>query len=108
MNPFVDKQCRDYSNDEMSLNLSEIEEKRQHTPEWQYCANENHLIRTYRFTNFGETMKFVNKIAQVVDNENHHPEMVVGYNRCKISFFTHSVGGVTDNDFICASKIDQL
>jgi len=108
MNTFIDKQCRDYSKGEISLNLSDIEENRQHTPEWQYCANENHLIRTYHFSDYTETMSFVNKVAEVAEQENHHPEMVVGYNRCKVSFYTHTVNGVTENDFICAAKIDQL
>lgn len=108
MNPFTNKQCREYSKQESSLNLSEIEENRNHTPEWQYWAPENQLERVYRFDSYADTIAFVNQVAQIADEQNHHPEMIVSYNRCKICFFTHSVNGLTENDFICAAQIDAL
>lgn len=108
MNPFINKQCRDYSEQESALNLSEIEEYRRHTPEWQYWAPENHLERIYRFDNYSSTIEFVNTVATIADDQNHHPNMFVSYNRCKVSFFTHTVNGLTENDFICAAKIDAL
>ncbi len=108
MNPFINKQCRDYSKQESALNLSEIEENRRHTPEWQYWAPENHLERVYRFDSYDNTIAFVNEVARVANEENHHPCMVISYNRCKISFFTDAVKGLTENDFICAAKIDAL
>ena len=108
MNPFINKQCQEYSSKESPLNLSEIEENRRHTPEWQYWAPENHLERVYRFANYSDTIAFVNQIAIIADDQDHHPEMIVSYNRCKVSFFTHTVKGLTENDFICAAKIDAL
>ncbi len=108
MNTFINKQCRQYSQKESPLNLSEIEEYRRHTPEWQYWAPENQLERVYRFDNYKETMAFVNQIAEIANQEDHHPELIVSYNRCKIRFYTHSVNGLTENDFICAAKIDAL
>lgn len=106
MNPLVNKQCRNYSDDESTLNLSQIEENRRHTPEWQFCATENKLSRTYHFKNYTETIDFVNAVAKVANTQDHHPEMEVSYNRCKVGFCTHSVNGVTLNDFICAANID--
>ncbi|MBX2846679.1 MAG: 4a-hydroxytetrahydrobiopterin dehydratase [Acidiferrobacterales bacterium] len=108
MNPFINKQCRDYSKQESALNLSQIEENRRHTPEWQYWAPENHLERVYRFKSYTSTIEFVNKVANIADQQNHHPNMLVSYNRCKVSFITHTVNGLTENDFICAAKIDAL
>lgn len=108
MNPFINKQCRDYARKESPLNLSEIEENRRHTPEWQYWAPENHLERVYRFDNYADTIAFVNQVANIADQQNHHPNMMVSYNRCKVSFYTHTVNGLTENDFICAAKIDAL
>ena len=108
MNPFINKQCRAYSKEESALNLSEIEESRRHTPEWQYWAPENHLEHVYRFDNYEETIAFVNQIANIAIQENHHPELFVSHNRCKVRYFTHSVNGLTENDFICAAKIDVL
>jgi len=108
MNPLINKQCREYSKEESSLNLSEIEELRRYTPEWQYWAPENQLERVYRFDDYKKTIAFVNEIAQIADQENHHPELIVSFNRCKICFYTHSVKGLTENDFICAAKIDLI
>ena len=64
------------------------------------------ITRTYSFSNYWETIAFVNALAYTVHREDHHPELVVGYNRCKVRFDTHSVGGISKNDFICAAKCD--
>lgn len=64
------------------------------------------ITRSYSFANYWETIAFVNALAYIVHREDHHPELVVGYNRCKLSFDTHSVGGISENDFICAAKCD--
>ncbi len=70
------------------------------------------LERTFAFRDYHQTIAFINAIADVIHREDHHPEMVVGYNRCKVRYDTHSVnagkGGLSDNDFICAAKIDQV
>jgi len=112
MNPAVNKlleqRCRHYSEDESPLNLSEIEEYRRDTPEWQFCATENELSRTYHFDNYTNTIAFVNTVAKVAEEQDHHPDMEVNYNRCKVSFCTHTVHGVTLNDFVCAANIDAL
>lgn len=107
MNPLINKQCREYSKDESPLNLTEIEDNRRHTPEWQFCATENTLTQTFHFDNYHQTIEFVNKLAEVSHQQDHHAELIVTYNRCKVTFCTHSVGGITENDFICAAKIDQ-
>lgn len=66
------------------------------------------ITKSYAFADFRATMAFVNALAEMVDREDHHPEMVVSYNRCRVRFDTHSVGGVSDNDFICAAKADRI
>lgn len=70
------------------------------------------LVRTFRFTDYHQTIAFVNAIVEVIHREDHHPELVVGYNRCTVKYDTHSVnggkGGLSDNDFICAAKIDNV
>jgi 4a-hydroxytetrahydrobiopterin dehydratase len=65
------------------------------------------LARSYAFANFHETMAFVNLVAFIAHREDHHPELMVSYNRCKVAYNTHSVGGLSENDFICAVHIDQ-
>lgn len=71
-----------------------------------------HIAKTFHFSNFYQTMAFVNAIAYVAHTEDHHPEMEVSYNRCLVKFNTHSVnegfGGLSENDFICAAKVDAV
>jgi len=66
------------------------------------------IVKTFKFKDFHETMKFVNAVAKIANKENHHPDMEVGYNRCVVHYSTHSVGGLSENDFICAAKIETL
>lgn len=73
-------------------------------PHWAKAGGA--IARTYTFVNYWETIAFVNALVFTVHREDHHPELVVGYNRCKVSFDTHSVGGISENDFICAAKCD--
>ena len=64
------------------------------------------IEKTYRFANYFETIAFVNAVAFVAHVADHHPDLVVGYNRCVVRFNTHDVAGISANDFECAAKID--
>ncbi|MFN9030807.1 MAG: 4a-hydroxytetrahydrobiopterin dehydratase [Betaproteobacteria bacterium] len=75
-------------------------------PDWALVNGA--LERSYRFANYHETIAFVNALAFVVHREDHHPDLAVSYNRCTVRFNTHSVGGISENDFICAAKADAL
>ena len=77
-------------------------------PDWQVAADAKSLQRTLKFKDFFRTMSFVNAVAHIANIEDHHPDLEVGYNRCHITFTTHSIGGLSQNDFICAAKIDRL
>ncbi|MEP7068619.1 MAG: 4a-hydroxytetrahydrobiopterin dehydratase [Usitatibacter sp.] len=66
------------------------------------------IAKTYPFKNYFETMAFVNAAAWVSHREDHHPDMVVGYNQCRVSYVTHAIDGLSENDFICAAKLDAL
>lgn len=75
-------------------------------PQWE--INGEKITRVFQFKGFYKTMAFVNAVAWVANREGHHPDMEVGYNKCVVNFTTHAVDGLTDNDFICAAKVDQL
>ena len=107
LNKLLDGSCRQLDAETTPLNLSQIEELRQAVPHWQYCATENVLEQTFRFTTYKETINFTNLVAGIAEQEDHHPDMVVSYNRCKVTYSTHSINGLSENDFICAAKIDQ-
>jgi len=66
------------------------------------------ITKTYAFKNYYETMAFVNAAAWISHREDHHPDMLVGYNQCKVSYITHAIDGLSENDFICAAKLDAL
>lgn len=66
------------------------------------------ISRTYKFKNYHETMAFVNAAAWVSHREDHHPDLVVKWGECKVSYVTHAIDGLSENDFICAAKLDAL
>ena len=68
----------------------------------------NRLTKTYAFENYFQTMAFVNALAWVSHREDHHPDLCVHYNKCKVEYWTHAIGGLSENDFICAAKCEAL
>jgi 4a-hydroxytetrahydrobiopterin dehydratase len=66
------------------------------------------ISKTYKFANYHETMAFVNATAWISHREDHHPDLAVGWGQCTVTYWTHAVGGLSENDFICAAKIDAL
>jgi len=73
---------------------------------WQLADNK--ISRTFAFKNYYQTMAFVNAVAWISHQEDHHPDMLVGYNQCRVEYTTHAIGGLSENDFICAAKVDML
>lgn len=73
---------------------------------WMRVGNE--ISKTYSFKNYYETMAFVNAAAYVSHREDHHPDMLVAYKTCAVTYTTHAIGGLSENDFICAAKLDAL
>ena len=68
----------------------------------------NIISKNYQFKNYYETMAFVNATAWISHREDHHPDLTVGWSQCTVSYTTHAIGGLSENDFICAAKIDAL
>lgn len=66
------------------------------------------ISKAYEFADFYETIAFVNAIAFIANREDHHPDLAVSYNRCSVTYSTHAIGGLSENDFICAAKIEAL
>ncbi len=87
---------------------AEAEKLLSEIPGWALSDAASEITRTWKFSNYYETMAFVNALAWVVHREDHHPDLEVGYNRCRVRFTTHSVHGLSENDFICAAKINAL
>jgi 4a-hydroxytetrahydrobiopterin dehydratase len=76
--------------------------------QWRLDPAATSLHREFKFENFYRTMSFVNALAHVANTEDHHPDLEVGYNYCRVRYSTHAIKGLSENDFICAAKIDRL
>lgn len=75
-------------------------------PGWR--IEDAHLVRDFTFRNYHETVAFVNAVAWIAHRQDHHPDIAFGFKTCRIRYTTHSAGGLSENDFICAARIDAL
>jgi len=76
--------------------------------DWALASDARSIRRELRFKDFYRTMSFVNALAHVASIEDHHPDLEVGYGYCRVVFTTHAIKGLSENDFICAAKIDRI
>ena len=76
-------------------------------PGWD-VVDEHHLRREFRFDDFRQALAFVNRVGELAEQENHHPDIYLGYGRVRIDLWTHKIGGLHENDFVLAAKIDRL
>lgn len=78
------------------------------TPAWTLSPDANNISREFNFKDFLMAMDFVNKVATLAESEGHHPDIYIFYNKVKLELWTHAVGGLSENDFILAAKINTL
>jgi 4a-hydroxytetrahydrobiopterin dehydratase len=76
-------------------------------PMWKLDDETKKIVRSFRFKDFVESMHFINKVAELAEEEGHHPDIFVSYNYVKICLTTHNIGGLSENDVIMAAKIDE-
>ena len=88
------------------LRKDEIDNLVKQVEGWQYA--DGAIFKIYSFGNYYETMAFVNATAWISHREDHHPDITVGYKQCRVVYSTHAIGGLSQNDFICAAKLDRL
>lgn len=74
---------------------------------WQ-AVDDKKIVREFKFKDFKEAMRFVNKIAEIAESENHHPNISISYSRVKLELWTHAINGLSENDFILAAKINAI
>lgn len=75
--------------------------------DWVLSDDGLEISREFDFKAYSHTIAFANTVAWIATNEGHHPELLVTYGKCKVSYTTHAIDGLSDNDFICAAKIDR-
>ena len=76
--------------------------------EWTLSDDARAIRREFRFRDFYRTMSFVNAVAHIANIEDHHPDLELGYNYCRVRYTTHAIGGLSENDFVCAAKVDLI
>ncbi len=76
------------------------------TPGWE--IKDGHVHRQFKFKNFREAISFVNKVAEKAEEEGHHPDIIINYNKVSIELWTHKINGLSENDFIVAAKISRI
>ena len=91
------------------VSVEKEDELIEQTPHWLLLRDGTHrLRRQFRFKTFKESIDFVNKVAQIAENEGHHPDIYISYNKVQLDLFTHAVSGLSENDFIMAAKINKV
>jgi len=75
---------------------------------WKLSDDGLVISRKFSFPAYGRTLAFANAVAWIAISEGHHPVLTVGYGKCEVAYTTHAINGLSDNDFICAAKIDRL
>lgn len=108
MSKLSDKKCIPCEGGIPALTRESAEKMIKEIPKWQLNDAATQISREFSFKNFLRTMSFVNAVAWIANQENHHPDMEVSYNRCKLTYTTHAINGLSENDFICAAKINEI
>ena len=108
MNDLTAKHCKPCEGGVSAMSAGEAEKFLQQVPSWSLSDGGKSINREFKFKNFHRTMEFVNALAWIAHQEDHHPDLEVGYNRCAVCYSTHAIGGLSENDFICAAKVDAL
>lgn len=107
--PLADRRCIPCEGDVEPLSRAQAEELlKKLDSEWTLVDGGGLLARSFTFPNFKKTMEFVNKVADIAEEEGHHPDLTVSYGNVGVELMTHAIGGLSENDFILASKIDKL
>jgi 4a-hydroxytetrahydrobiopterin dehydratase len=103
---FANKRCQPCKSDAAPLNSADCLAMLETLHDWQLVDHK--LEKSFALKNYAETMAFVNAMAWISLFEDHHPDLSIGYNHVRISYWTHDVKGLSENDFICAAKVDRL
>jgi 4a-hydroxytetrahydrobiopterin dehydratase len=102
------RHCQPLKGAEHALSVGEVQSLHTALPHWALSDDGKALSRDFSFKNFHHTMAWVNAIAWIAHQQDHHPDMEVGYGHCQVRYTTHDVGGLSINDFICAAKVDAM
>jgi 4a-hydroxytetrahydrobiopterin dehydratase len=111
MNTFcdlTDRHCKPCEGGVDPMSREEAQTAMTEVEGWELSEDGLCIHRRFEFKGFYKCMAFINAMAWIANNENHHPDFAAGYNYCDVTFTTHAINGLSENDFICAAKINAL
>ena len=103
---FALRQCRRLAEGTAPISAPDAQALLRDFPGW--ALHEAAICKTFAFPDYHHTIAFVNAVAWIAQQQDHHPELKVFYDRCQVSFNTHSIDGISENDFICAARVEGL
>ena len=107
MTELANKTCVPCKGGTPPLKDEELAELQRQVPEWE-VVEQHRLRRRFRFKNFREALRFVNRVGELAEEQGHHPDVSFGWGYAEITVWTHKIDGLTESDFILAAKIDAL
>ena len=102
------KKCTPLKGREHALPPDRVAQLMRVLPDWELGSDSGEIRRQFRFADFSRALAFVNALGWIAEQENHHPDLELGWGRCTVRFSTHDVGGLSLNDFISAAKAEAL
>jgi 4a-hydroxytetrahydrobiopterin dehydratase len=100
------KQCKPCEGGVPPLSMAEVEPRLAVLPGWEHAGGV--IAKQFDFKNYYQTMAFVNAVAWIAHSQGHHPDLEVSYRSCRVRYSTHAIGGLSENDFICAARVEGL
>jgi 4a-hydroxytetrahydrobiopterin dehydratase len=104
----LEQQCEPCEGGLSPLSAARAARYLEQVPGWQLSENCKSIKRSFKFKGFFRTMSFINALAWIANQQGHHPDFSAGYNYCEVLFTTHAIDGLSENDFICASRVNAL
>ena len=111
MSDLVSKKCVPCEGGVLPFDISEIHKYQKKVDGWEVKKNEKDVFfleKNFTFRNFISSQNFINKVGEISEKENHHPDISFGWGYCKVKIFTHAIKGLSESDFILAAKIDKI
>ena len=109
MDELTDKKCVPCEDDDFpALTPEQAADFMPHVPGWDINEKSTEISRMYKFKNFAEALAFTNEIGKIAEEQGHHPDIFLGWGKVGVALTTHSIGGLSENDFIVAAKIDLI
>lgn len=106
--PLAQQSCQPRKGAADALDADRIQSLLATLPGWEQLTDGQAISKDFSFKNFYQTLGFVNAVGWMANQQDHHPDLDVGYGHCRVTWSTHDVGGLSLNDFICAARVDAI